>query len=223
MTEDSQPRRRLDEMSGPGWVDTTSTLMRGAGIAVAVLLVALGIFTGGFFLALTFALAAVAVAGGFGLSYLVRRESWYRRPNARTHSLLLLAALPLALVAFAQLVGPALTPPPLTANCFRGEVGPDEQEDMQLAVDPRISSMQFRLDVPVLDNGAVRWWASDPAGDIQWGGRAEEPGFSDVAQPAAASGLWTLSVRGETSRAQYEIEWLGAAADQPLGAASPCD
>ncbi|CAN5205083.1 hypothetical protein BH24CHL7_BH24CHL7_05690 [soil metagenome] len=222
MTEDPQPRQRLDEMSGPGWVDTTSTLLRGAGIAVAVLLVALGFFTGGFFLALTLGLAAVAVIGGFALSYLARRESWYRRPNARTYSLVLLVAFPLAIVAFAQLVGPALTPPPVTANCFQGEVGPDGKDDVQLAIDPRISSMQFRIRVPVLEDGALRWWASDPAGETQWGGRAEEPGFSDVAQPATAGGLWTLSVRGETSRAQYAIEWRGATADQPLASASPC-
>jgi hypothetical protein len=216
-------RRRLDEMAGPGWVGTMATLFRGAGIGVALLLVAIGFFTGSFFLVLTLVLAAIALVVGFMLARLVERESWWDRPNSRNYSLILLAAFPLVMVLFAQLAGPALTPAPVTGECLEGEVERDEQRDVRLPVDPRITAMQFRIHVPALDDGALRWWVTDPVGEIPWGGRADEAGFTEVAEPGPMGGQWTVTIRGEASRAEYVIEWRGATAGTALEGPSPCD
>jgi hypothetical protein len=220
--QDPPRRRRLDEMAGPGWVRTMGSLFRGAGVAVALLLLALGFFTGSFFLLLTVVLAGIALVAGFLLARFVERESWWERPNARNYSLILLAAFPLLMVLFAQLAGPALTPPAATGECLQGQLERDEQRDMRLPVDPRITAMQFRIEVPALDDGALRWWVTDPVGEIPWGGRAEEAGFTEVAEPSPIGGQWTVTVRGEASRAEYVIEWRGATADTAMEGA-PCD
>jgi hypothetical protein len=222
-----EPRRkRLDERAGPGWVHTAATLLRGTALFTGIVLIALGFVSGGFFLMLTAVLAAVAVVAGFVLAGIVQRESWYERPNARPISLLLVAALPVGLIVFAQLAAPALTPAPVTAACFAGEIGRDEETTRELSIDPRLGSMEFRLSVPELRDGALRWWVTDPIGQIRWGGRVEDAPYEERATLTAAQmgpigGRWTVTVRGETSRARYSIEWYAALPGQPVTSQPP--
>jgi hypothetical protein len=215
-------RKRLDELTGPGWVGRVGTALRGGGVLVALLLLVLGFVTGGFFLLLTGALAAVAVGGGWLLASLVARESWYERPNSRGLSIVIAIAFPVALVAFAQVVGPLLTPAPQRSHCFSGYLSRGEQRDEPLAVDPRITRMGFRLEVPTLRDGALRWWVTDPVGQIQWGGRADVQGFTEAEEVTPAGGRWMMTVLSEAEAAEFRLEWHGAEADATLDPSPAC-
>jgi hypothetical protein len=223
VAESQEPRRkRLDELAGPGWVGSVSSALRGGGVLAALLLLVLGFLTGGFFLLLTGALAAVALVGGWLLASFINRESWWGRPNARAASIVIALAFPIALVAIAQLAGPLLTPEPGQSHCFSGQLARDEQREEALAVDPRITRMEFRLEVPVLREGALRWWITDPSGVIQWGGRVEEEGHSATEDVAPAGGRWTMTVLSEADAAEFRLEWHGAEADTPLDSSPAC-
>jgi hypothetical protein len=220
----SQPPRhkRLDELAGPSWVGRVATVLRGGGVLAALLLVALGLVTGGFFLLLTGVLATVAVGGGWLLARFISRESWWERPNARAMSIGIALAFPVALVVIAQLGGPLLTPAPQLSQCFSGQLARGEQRDEPLAVDPRIVRMEFRLDVPALRDGALRWWITDPFGEIQWGGRTEAEGFSATEAVSPAGGRWMMTVLSEAETAEFRLEWHGADADAPLDPSPAC-
>ncbi|MDP8903967.1 MAG: hypothetical protein M3N29_01395 [Chloroflexota bacterium] len=221
MTAEASKPRRLDESVEPSWVGRVALALRGGGIAVALLLLFLGFVTGGFFLLLTGTVAVVAVVGGFLLARFVERESWYRRPNAPVLSTALAIGLPLALITFAQIAGGVLTPPPVTSQCFAGQLGRGQERQFPLPVDPRIATMEGRVTVPTLVGGAFRWWFTDPVGHIAWGGRAEEQGFSETRQLEPSGGQWTVNVVGEADQAEYRIEWHGARAGHPMGGETP--
>lgn len=215
-------RKRLDELAGPGWVGLVSNILRGGGVVAALLLLVLGFITGGFFLLLTGVLAAVALGGGWLLASLVARESWWERPNARALSFVIALAFPVGLVAIAQIAGPLLTPAAQQRQCFSGQLARGEQRDEPLAVDPRIVRMEFQLEVPVLRDGALRWWITDPFGAVQWGGRAEEEGFSATESVTPAGGRWTMTVVSEAGDAEFRLEWYGAQADASLDTSPAC-
>lgn len=193
-------------------------MLRGGGVAAALLLLILGFFTGGFFLLLTGVLAAVALIGGWLLAALVQRESWYERPNARILSLLIAIALPIGLIAFGQVAGPLLTPEPEGSHCFSGSLARGEQLEEALAVDPRIERMWFSFEVAELRGGAIRWWITDPFGQVQSGGRAETAGYSETDEVVPAGGRWLMIAQSEADHAQFSIAWtseIGAGPDTP--------
>lgn len=223
VTEPREPRRkRLDELAGPGWVGLVGNILRGGGLLAALLLLVIGFVTGGFFLLLTGVLAAVALVGGWLLASFVARETWWERPNARSLSFVIAVAFPVGLVALAQVAGPLLTPAPQHSQCFSGQLARGEQRAEPLSVDPRIARMEFRLEVPVLREGALRWWVTDPYGEIQWGGRVEQEGFSITEDVTPAGGRWTMTVSSEADDAEYRLEWHGAEADAPLDPSPAC-
>src|SRR6476469_4715875 len=131
------PRPRLDQRVVPGWASLSSNIFRYGGIALALLLLLLGFLSGGFFLILTTVLAAVAAIGGWSLSVLVARQSWYLRPNAKPITAVALVAIPVVFVAFAQIVGPLLTPPPTLNQEFSGQLSAGQEQLDTIAVDPR--------------------------------------------------------------------------------------
>ena len=218
------PRKRLDERVAPGWADLCTNLLRGGGIVVGVLLVWLGFVTGGFFLALTGVLGAIALIGGWWLGGLIQRESWYRSPNAQAKSYALAIGFPVALFVFAQVAGPLLTPAPVLAACFSGEPARDGELHSDLDIDPRVSSMQFTMQIEDISGGALRWFVQDPTGQSVWSGREEAPGTFQTGQLSATGGRWRVNVISEADHAVYQLDWTGSApgfAEEPL-TTSPC-
>ena len=200
--------KRLDERVAPGWANLSTNFLRGGGILVGLLLLWLGFVTGGFFLLLTGVLAAIAIVGGWLLGSLIQRESWYDRPNARMLSLGVVVLFPVALLVFAQVAGPLLTPPPTTAACFKGTPARGGELHTQLGIDPRIKTMVFNIQVTDITGGAVRWFVQDPTMQSRWSGREEAPGtFTSGALPATG-GQWTLNVISEADNLTYNLEWL---------------
>ena len=208
MTPAQTPRpKRLDQRVAPGWANLSTNLLRGVGILVGALLLWFGIITGGFFLLLTGVLAAVAIGGGWLLGSLIQRESWYDRPNARLLSLGLVVLFPVALLAFAQVAGSLLTPPPTLGACFAGTAARNDELHSDLAVDPRIKTMKFTMTVGQISGGAVRWFVQDPTGQSRWSGREETTGtFESNALPGAGS-RWTVHVISEADQVSYDLQW----------------
>jgi hypothetical protein len=208
VTTGTQPRpKRLDELVAPGWASLSANLLRGGGVLVGLLLLWLGFLTGGFFLLLTGVLATIALVGGWLLGGLVTREAWYERPNARLLSLTLVVAFPVALVLFAQVAGPALTPPPTTSACINNVLAQGQQDVRPLAVDPRLTSMQFTLHVTNISGGAVRWFVQDPTGQSRWSGRQQQPGDFASDPIPAVGGRWTVNVVSEADTVQFGLDW----------------
>jgi hypothetical protein len=199
--------KRLDQRVAPGWADLCTNLLRGGGVLGGLLLLWLGFLTGGFFLLLTGALALIALVGGWLLGGLIQRESWYGRPNSKVTSLALVLLFPVALVAFAQVVGPLLTPPPVKSACFAGSPSRDGELHTELAVDPRIKTMVFNFQVTEISDGAVRWFVQDPTGQSRWSGREESPGTFSSAELQSVGGQWTLNVISEADQLSYNLEW----------------
>jgi hypothetical protein len=199
--------KRLDERVAPSWADLCTNLLRGGGFVVGAFLVYLGFVTGGFFLALTGVLGAIAIIGGWWLGGLIQRESWYESSNARAKSYALAAGFPIALIVFAQVAGPFLTPAPTTVACFAGAPPRDGGLHTDLAVDPRIKSMEFTVVVNQLGGGAVRWFINDPIGDAKWGDRAEEAGTYTSGPLPASGGIWKVNLISEADQLDYRIEW----------------
>lgn len=224
MTDSAPRQKRLDERVAPGWANTSANLLRGGGIAVGLLLLWMGFLTGGFFLLLTGVLGLIALAGGWLLGGLVVQERWYERPAARRLTLAMLIGLPIALVVFAQLAGPLLTPAPATSHCFAGELARGQALDEKLAIDPRLRTMVFRLQIPALEDGAARWFVTDPFGQSRWSGRAEAAGHTEQSRVLeSAGGEWSIHVISEAERVEYRLEWAGStAADLELADPSAC-
>lgn len=222
VTGETEPhRRRLDERVAPGWANLSTNLLRGGGVLLGLLLLWLGLVTGGFFLLLTGVLAVLALVGGWLLGGVVQRESWYERPNAKVISIALVVFFPLALFVFAQVVGPLLTPPPTAEAHFTGALQRGEERLHQLPVDPRLVSMDFRLHITRADGGAVRWFVEDPTGQSRWSGRTDRAGYTDRAHIEVVGGQWTIHVISEADYAEYEIDWAGRTvppASSPLDA-----
>ena len=218
MTSTGSPRpKRLDERVAPGWADLSTNLLRGGGIVVGLILIWLGFVTGGFFMLLTGVMAAIALVGGWLLGGLVQRESWYERPNARNLSFAIVVIFPLALLAFAQVAGPLLTPPPQLTACFAGTPSRGGELHTQLAVDPRVTSVAFEMRLTAVSGGAVRWFIQDPTAQSRWSGREDSPGTFASGPLPATGGQWTLNVISEADQAAYELVWGGAT----TGAANP--
>lgn len=194
-------------MVAPGWASASANALRGVGIVLGLLLLWLGVLTGGFFLLLTGALALISGVGGWLLGSLVTRATWYDRSNGRPLTFSLVVAFPVALFVFAQVAGPLLTPPPQTTACVSGTLARYEQRGAQLAVDPRIKSMEFRVRVVTVDGGAVRYFAQDPRGQSEWSGREETAGLFESGPIEATSGQWTINIVSEASRVDYQFEW----------------
>lgn len=208
MSSAQTPRpKRLDERVAPGWANLSTNLLRGSGILVGALLLWLGIVTGGFFLLLTGVLAAIAIVGGWLLGSLIQRESWYERPNARLLSVGLVVLFPVALLVFAQVAGPLLTPPPTIVACFSGTPTRGGELHTQLGVDPRIKTMEFIFQVTDIGGGAVRWFVQDPTGQSRWSGREEATGTFASGAMLGVGGQWTLNVISEADRVAYNLEW----------------
>ena len=202
-------RPRLDELVIPGWASLSSNIFRYGGIALAVLLELLGLLSGGFFLVLTSVLSAVAAIGGWSLSVLVSRQSWYLRPNAKPLTAVALVALPVAFVAFAQIVGPLLTPPPTLNQQLSGQLSPGQEQLHTIAVDPRLTGMSLSISVTPTDGSSVRWFFQDPSGQSQWSGRTDQLGNTASQTFAPAPGQWTLHVIDDTGTAGYTATWQG--------------
>lgn len=202
--------KRLDERVEPGWAGFAENLLRYGGIVVGLFVLWLGFLSGGFLLLLTGVLAGVSIVGGWLLGSFVARESWYSRPNAQPLTVLIVVAFPIALIAFAQIVGPLLTPPPTTSATFAGSLA-DGQESVEiLAIDPRIEEMHFAITITSLDNGAVRWYVEDPTGRSAWSGRTDTPGTHDsYFSGGIYGGQWTIHVVSEANQAGYEFDWTG--------------
>ena len=218
MSEAAPRRKRLDERVAPGWANLASTLLRGGGLVIGLFLLWVGYVTGGFFLLLTGTLAAIALIGGWLLGGLVLRESWYERPNARNVTFALVVLFPLALVLLAQVAGPLLTPPPVTAGCISGTLAAGEERHERLAVDPRLGTIGFALRVDTLEGAALRFFIQDPAGQSRFSGRAEQPGTMTSAPIAVQGGPWTVNLVSEADRADYALAWYAATGDAPLPA-----
>jgi hypothetical protein len=67
-------------------------------------------------------------------------------------------------------------PPPNLATCFTGTLARGEERHEPLAVDPRVNSMMFSLQITDISGGELRWFIQDPAAESQWSGRREVPG-----------------------------------------------
>lgn len=226
MSEPIEPRRRrLDEMAPPGWAGLSSNLLRGGGLLVGAFVLWLGFLTGGFFLILTGVLAAIAVIGGWLLGGLVMHESWIARPNARPLSFALVVAFPVALMLFAQVAGPLLTPPAATSACLSGTLARDGERHDPIAADPRIETMRFRLQVNAIAGGALRYFVQDPTGQSAWSGRAETTGWYESEPIAAVGGQWTVNLISEADEVSYRLDWFAAtagAAGSSLTRAAAC-
>ncbi len=207
------PRKRLDQMVAPGWANVASNLLRGIGILVGLVLIWLGVITGGFFLVLCGVLALVAIGGGWLLGSMVQRASWYERPRAQQMSIALVILFPLILIAVAQLAGPLLTPAAATNGTLGGGELGHEEKVFKLALDPRVQKVQFTVTFTATD-GPVRWFVQDPTGQSRWGDRSEATGaytqqFSSD-QMLGQGGQWTFHVINEGGYAEYSVTWQGS-------------
>lgn len=199
--------KRLDERVAPGWADLCTNLLRGGGLLVGGGLIYLGFVTGGFFLALTGVLGAIAIIGGWLLGSLIQRESWYESNNARFKTYAVALGFPIALILFAQVAGPLLTPAPATAACFSGTPAKGGELHTDLGVDPRVRSMTFTVVVNQLSGGAVRWFVIDPTGTTQWSGREGASGTFESGPLPATGGTWKLNLISEADQLDYRFEW----------------
>lgn len=199
--------KRLDERVAPGWANQCTNLLRGGGIVVGVALIYLGFLTGGFFLALTGVLGVIAIVGGWWLGGLMQREAWYESSNARARSYAVALGFPIALIVFAQVVGPLLTPTPTTAFCIGGPTERGAQISGPIAVDPRVKSMEFAMEVHSVSGGAVRWFVQDPTGQSRWSGREESAGRFESGALAGTGGQWTFNVISEADALDYTLNW----------------
>jgi hypothetical protein len=209
------PRKRLDQMVAPGWANVASNLLRGIGIVVGLILLWLGVITGGFFMVLCGVLALVAIVGGWLLGSMVQRASWYERPNAQPLSIALVVLFPLILIGVAQLAGPLLTPAAPTGGTLgSGQIG-HEEKVFQLALDPRVTQLQFTVTFSAND-GPVRWFVQDPTGQSRWGDRTDTTGAATQTftsdQLAGAGGQWNFHVINEGATANYTVTWTGVTA-----------
>lgn len=76
-----------------------------------------------------------------------------------------------------------------------------------LAVDPRIKSMEFSVVVNQIGGGAVRWFINDPIGDTKWGDREEAAGTYTSGPLPASGGIWKVNLISEADQLDYRIEW----------------
>jgi hypothetical protein len=206
MTQPARPKR-LDERVSPGWANLATNLLRYGGIVVGALLIWFGFLTGGFFLLLTGVLAAIAIVGGWLLGSLIQRESWYESDSAQLKTLALVVGFPVAILVFAQLAGPYLTPEPNKFACFAGTPARNGELHTDLAVDPRIKSMKFTMTIGQVSGGALRWFVQDPTGQSRWTDRYEVPGtFTSDAIPGMG-GTWRINVISEADSVSYAIAW----------------
>jgi hypothetical protein len=221
VVQDAHPKR-LDERVAPGWAGVAESLLRYGGIVLGLFVLWLGFLTGGFFMLLTGVLAGVSVIGGWLLGRFVGRESWYSRSNAQPLTALIVVAFPIALIAFAQIAGPLLTPPPTLTQQFSGELGQGDELVQAISVDPRVVGMEFSISIPTAQGGAVRWYVQDPTGQSRWSGRTDQYGNSISKQLDATPGQWTLHVVSEADHAEYSVDWKGwTATDLPNPAEIP--
>ncbi|MEP7360246.1 MAG: hypothetical protein ABI744_01575 [Chloroflexota bacterium] len=212
-TPSEAPRKRLDQMVAPGWARTISNVSRGVGIVVGVVLLWLGVITGGFFLVLCGVLALVAIVGGWLLGSVVQRETWYERANAQPMSWALVVLFPLMLVVVAQLAGPLLTPAAGTSGTLgSGQVG-HEEKVFPLALDPRVQQVQFTISFDGND-GPMRWFVQDPTGQSLWGDRSDTTGAANQRFTSnnlrGAGGQWTFHIINEGTKASYSVTWQGS-------------
>jgi hypothetical protein len=207
------PRKRLDQMVAPGWANLCSNLLRGIGIVVGLVLLWLGVITGGFFMVLCGVLALVALVGGWMLGSMVQRPTWYERHNAQPMSIALVVLFPLILIVVAQVAGPLLTPATPTGGTLgSGHIG-QEEKVFTLALDPRVSKVQFTVSLSAND-GPLRWFVQDPTLQSRWGDRTDTTGaaaqtFSSDQMPGAG-GQWTFHVVNEGTSATYSVTWQGS-------------
>lgn len=200
-------------MVAPGWARTASNLLRGVGIVVGVILLWLGVVTGGFFLLLCGVLALIAIVGGWLLGGVVQREVWYESANAQAKTWALVIGFPVVLLVLAQVVGPLLTPAvPSGGTLGSGPIG-HEEKVIRLALDPRVQKVQFTFSFDHND-GAMRWFVQDPTGQSRWGDRSEISGAATQTfssdQMAGEGGQWTFHIVNEGTAANYSVTWQGS-------------
>lgn len=210
------PRKRLDQRVAPGWANLCTNLLRGGGILVGALLIWLGFLTGGFFLVLTGVLGAIAIIGGWVLGGLIQRESWYTSSAAQAKSYALAIGFPIALLVFAQVAGPLLTPVAQRMQCFAETLTRSQERHDALAVDPRLTEMQFIINVREIEGGAVRWFVTDPVGQSQWSGRTDQAGYTETHALPPSGGQWTVNVISEADSVTYAIDWQAGNPGNPM-------
>lgn len=102
--------------------------------------------------------------------------------------------------------------PPNVVACFSGTPARNGELHTDLAVDPRIKSMEFTLVIHQINGGAVRWFVTDPIGNTKWSGREEATGTYRSGSIAASSGIWRVNLISEADQLDYALEWTGATA-----------
>jgi hypothetical protein len=114
----------------------------------------------------------------------------------------------------------ALTAPPNTVACFAGTPARGGELHTDLAIDPRIRSMEFTVVLNQVSSGAVRWFIIDPTGAERWGSREQAAGTYTSGPLPGSGGTWKVNLISEADQLEYRIEWRSL--DPAAGGAPTC-